>query len=75
VLRTDSRGTVVPGCECQSELAWNPQDAAAHSSLSIALKKDGQREDAARELRIAQRLNPLSQLFSRASCFYAGYGI
>jgi len=67
VLRKASRGTVVPGCEFQVELAWNPRDAVARHSLSITLKEDGQREEAARELRIAQRLNPLSQLFSRAS--------
>jgi hypothetical protein len=41
----------------------------------IALKKDGQREEAARELRIAQRLNHSPNSFSRASCFFANYGI
>ena len=39
-------------------IAWEPGDAMAHLALARALGEQGQHEEAARELAIAQRLNP-----------------
>jgi protein O-GlcNAc transferase len=39
-------------------VAWDPGDAMAHYALSRALGQVGRNEEAARELTIAQRLNP-----------------
>jgi tetratricopeptide (TPR) repeat protein len=39
-------------------IAWEPGDAMAHYALARALGEQGDRDEAARELAIAQRLNP-----------------
>jgi tetratricopeptide (TPR) repeat protein len=39
-------------------VAWEPGDAMAHYALARALDQRGARDEAARELAIAQRLNP-----------------
>jgi tetratricopeptide (TPR) repeat protein len=39
-------------------IAWEPGDAMAHYALARALGQQGNHEEAARELAIAQRLNP-----------------
>ena len=44
--------------EFEAVLAWNSEDAGAHYDLAEGLKASGRLEDGARELQIAQRLNP-----------------
>jgi Flp pilus assembly protein TadD len=44
--------------EFEAVVAWNPDDAAAHYDLAIALKARGQPDEAAHELQVAQKLNP-----------------
>ena len=39
-------------------IAWEPGDAMAHYALARALREQGHHDEAARELAIAQRLNP-----------------
>jgi Flp pilus assembly protein TadD len=39
-------------------VAWHPEDAAAHYDLAAALKASGELDEAARELQIAQKLDP-----------------
>jgi thioredoxin-like negative regulator of GroEL len=43
--------------EFEAVVAWNSEDAGAHYDLAEALKASGQREEAARELQIAEGLN------------------
>jgi protein O-GlcNAc transferase len=57
-LATDSRDWETAVRQFQAVVAWNPQDAAAHYDPAASLNASGQLDEAARELQIAQKLDP-----------------
>jgi tetratricopeptide (TPR) repeat protein len=57
-LAKNSRDWPTAVREFEAALAWDPENAKAHYDLAAALKANGQLEEAAHELRIAQKLNP-----------------
>jgi Flp pilus assembly protein TadD len=57
-MAKNARDWVTVVREVEAVLAWSPENAQAHYDLAAALKADGQLEQAARELRIAVKLNP-----------------
>jgi Flp pilus assembly protein TadD len=45
--------------ELEAVTDWNPEDLEAHYALAaVALKTQGQVEEATREMEVAQKLNP-----------------
>jgi tetratricopeptide (TPR) repeat protein len=57
-IALDERDWATAEAEFKKFLAWEPGDAEARYDLAKALKAKGQLDEAAQELRIAQRLNP-----------------
>jgi len=57
-LASDSRDWETAVREFHAVVAWNPEDTAGHYDLAASLKASGQLDEAARELQVAQKLDP-----------------